>query len=60
MILTTQHSCILDKRDVQEAIVAWLQSRKLEVPQYVGDTPTTTWTWGEHTVTVQWTDEKKD
>jgi hypothetical protein len=60
MVRTVQRRYVLDDRDVHEAILAYLKAKDIVTPEYVGNTPTCQWDWGEDTITVSWTDELKD
>jgi DNA-binding beta-propeller fold protein YncE len=59
MTRTITRSYAFSQSDVREALIAWMKSKDLQAPMYVGDTPSgTTWTVtedGGHTVT--WIDE---
>lgn len=44
-------------REVCEALIAALKVKDIPAPQYVGDTPDTTWTKESNGIRVQWTDE---
>lgn len=44
-------------RDVREILVAYLKSKDMPAPSYVGDTPTCKWTKDPEGVRVEWTEE---
>jgi hypothetical protein len=43
--------------EVAEALIAWMKSKDMPTPMYVGNAGTTTWDLGKAGVRVEWTDE---
>ncbi|WP_398480911.1 hypothetical protein [Tardiphaga sp.] len=44
-------------REVNEALIAMLKARDIQAPQYVGETPCTTWIKEPDGIRVEWSDE---
>ena len=44
-------------REIREALVAWLKSKDLQAPQYVGDTPDTKWIKEPAGIRVEWSEK---
>lgn len=48
----------IDGQDVREAILMWLRSKDMPVPQYIGTTPNCKYVHGEDgCVSIEWTEE---
>jgi hypothetical protein len=48
----------IDGQDVREAILMWLRSKDMQVPQYIGNTPSCKYTHTDNgAVTIEWTEE---
>lgn len=48
----------LDKRDVREAIVAWIKSKGLPTPGYLDNTPSTSWEdLPDGSVKIRWSED---
>lgn len=60
MVRTVTRSYVLKASDVHEAILMWLKSKDTPIPEYIGNTPTCSWDWGDKTIVIQWTEELKD
>ena len=54
---TIQRSYEIHQRDVHEAVLAWLRSKDMPVPTYIGDTPTCKWIVVPNGLKIEWTEE---
>jgi hypothetical protein len=43
-------------QEVNEALIAWLKSKDIQAPSYVGNTPCTKWIKEPKGIRVEWTD----
>lgn len=60
MTRTITRSYDFDVRDVREALIAWLRSKDMQAPKYVGNTDDTKWTVGtDGSQRVEWTEQDK-
>lgn len=49
-----QRTYAFNDREIREALIAWLKSKDMQAPSYVGDTPDTKWTKESAGLRVEW------
>lgn len=50
---------VFSQREVHEALIAWMKSKDLQAPDYVGNTPCTSWIREDESLRVVWIVEDK-